>query len=86
MASVGSYYGGKARKGLLKWIVARLPVEKNSLYCEPFAGMLSVLLAREKSEVEMVNDLNGDIMAFWTALRDNKDELRDLCYATPVRS
>lgn len=40
-------------------------------YVEPFAGGLSVLLAKNSEGVsEVVNDLNGELANFWECLRD----------------
>jgi len=40
-------------------------------YVEPFAGGLAVLLANDPHGIsEVANDLNGDLMNFWTCLRD----------------
>ncbi len=59
--------GGKAP--LASRIVALMPPCTH--YVEPFAGGLSVLLARDPEGVsEVVNDLNGDLANFWACLRD----------------
>jgi DNA adenine methylase len=50
--------GGKSR--LLKKILPLLP--PHTCYCEPFAGGLAVLLAKQRSPVEVVNDLHGDLV------------------------
>jgi site-specific DNA-adenine methylase len=34
-------------------------------YCEPFAGGLAVLMAKERSQVEVVNDINGKTYTGW---------------------
>lgn len=52
-------------------------------YCEPFAGGLSVLLAKPPSLIETVNDLDKRIITFWRVLRDNPKELERLCALTP---
>lgn len=74
-----AYYGGKAR--LASRIAAMLPA--HSHYVEPFAGSLSVLLAKGASRMETVNDLDCDLMCFWRQLRDCPAELARLCALTP---
>lgn len=59
--------GGKGP--IADWIVSQLPPHSN--YCEPFAGGLAVLLAKEPEGVsEVVNDLNKNLSLFWRVLRD----------------
>jgi DNA adenine methylase len=74
-----SYYGGKTR--VAPKIVAALP--DHGHYVEPFAGSLAVLLAKPRSTLETVNDLNSDLMTFWQVLRDNPLELARICALTP---
>lgn len=74
-----AYYGGKTR--LARRIVALLP--EHNQYVEPFAGGLSVLLAKPRANMEVVNDLDGDLMTFWRVLRDRPDELARVCELTP---
>jgi DNA adenine methylase len=74
-----AYYGGKTT--LADRIVGLLP--EHSHYVEPFAGSLAVLLAKPRSEMETVNDLDGDLMTFWQVLRDQPDELARVCALTP---
>lgn len=74
-----SYYGGKAR--LAAVIASLLPAHQH--YVEPFAGALSVLMAKKPSRMETVNDLDGLLMTFWSVLRDKPEELRRLCALTP---
>jgi len=63
--------GGKSR--LLKWILPLIP--KHVCYCEPFAGGLAVLLAKPRSQVEVVNDINGDLVTFYRCVRFHPDVL-----------
>lgn len=67
------WHGGKAY--LAKRIVAMMP--PHLVYCEPYAGGLSVLLAKDPENVsEVVNDLNGELANFWTVLQ-SADTFRD---------
>lgn len=74
-----SYYGGKM--GLAPRIVELLPPHR--VYIEPFAGSLAVLFAKPRSQFEIVNDLDGALVAFWRCLRDRRDELEHVCALTP---
>lgn len=74
-----SYFGGKQR--LAHAIVGQFPAHRH--YVEPFAGSLSVLLAKPVSKLETVNDLDGDLMTFWRVLRDRPTELARACALTP---
>lgn len=55
-----SYYGGKQM--LASKIIKLIP--KHKLYVEPFFGGGAVFFAKEKSEVEIINDLNLNVINF----------------------
>jgi hypothetical protein len=74
-----TYYGGKTR--VADRIVDLLPPHQH--YVEPFAGSLAVLLAKRPSKLETVNDLDGDMCAFWRALREQPAALIQACALTP---
>lgn len=74
-----AYYGGKTT--MADRIVSLLPTHAH--YVEPFAGSLAVLLAKPRSEMETVNDLDRDLMTFWQVLRDRPDDLERLMLLTP---
>lgn len=74
-----AYFGGKTR--LAERIVAEFP--RHEHYVEPFGGSLAVLLAKTRSSMETVNDLDGDLMTFWRVLRDRPAELARACALTP---
>lgn len=74
-----TYYGGK--QSLAKKIISLFP--KHHLYCEPFAGGLAVLFAKEKSAVEVVNDKDWRVVNFFKVLKTKYDELNKLVQETP---
>ncbi|AGM31759.1 D12 class N6 adenine-specific DNA methyltransferase (plasmid) [Mycobacteroides abscessus subsp. bolletii 50594] len=74
-----AYFGGKQK--IAATIAAMLP--EHTHYVEPYAGGLSVLLAKKPSRLETVNDLDGDIVHFWRMLRDRPTELARACALTP---
>lgn len=74
-----AYFGGKTR--LADRIVDLLP--EHDHYVEPFAGSLAVLLAKPRSCMETVNDLDGDLMLFWRVLRDRPKDLAARMALTP---
>jgi DNA adenine methylase len=79
MKSPVPYFGSKQR--IAGWIAAQLPPHRH--YVEPYAGGLSVLLAKAPSAMETVNDLDHELMTFWRVLRDRPAELIRACALTP---
>ncbi len=66
-----TYYGGKA--GMADEIVAMMPPHR--VYIEPFLGSGAVLFAKRPATHEIVNDIDGAVVAFFRMLRDRPDEL-----------
>ena len=66
-----SYYGGKQL--MLKYILPNIP--KHRTYVEPFVGGGAVFWAKKPSEVEILNDTNGEIMNFYEVLKNDFIEL-----------
>lgn len=66
-----SWPGGKSK--LLKYILPLIPPHK--AYVEPFAGGLAVFLAKQRSAIEVLNDLNGDLVTFYRCVRFHPDTL-----------
>ncbi len=73
------YYGGKWR--LAPWIIANLPPHR--VYIEPFGGGAGVLLRKPRSEIEIYNDLDQEIVNVFRQVRCRGPELRALLDATP---
>jgi DNA adenine methylase len=59
------WQGGKSR--LLKEILPLIP--KHNCYCEPFFGGGAVLFAKDRSPVEVINDINGNLVALYRNLQ-----------------
>ena len=66
-----SWPGGKSR--LLDSILPLIP--KHTCYCEPFAGGLAVLLAKPRSQLEVINDIDGALVTFYRCVRFHPDVL-----------
>ncbi|MFD6619947.1 DNA adenine methylase [Streptomyces albidoflavus] len=79
MKSPVPYFGSKQR--IAPWIASLLPAHEH--YVEPYAGGLSVLLAKRPARMETVNDLDGELMVFWRVLRERPTELLRACMLTP---
>jgi DNA adenine methylase len=73
------YYGGKWR--LAPWIIAHFPA--HTCYVEPFGGAASVLLQKRPAKYEVWNDLEHDVVTFFTVLRERPGPLLRLLNATP---
>lgn len=73
------YVGGKSE--LAPQIVDLLP--DHHCYVEPFAGSASVLVNKPRANVEVLNDLDGDIVQFFETVRDRDEELREFVRDVP---
>lgn len=62
-----SYYGGKQT---LAPLIAKL-IPDHKLYCEPFIGGGAVFFNKEKSEVEVINDTNRQLIAFYRVVQND---------------
>ncbi len=70
MNPVFPWPGGKRR--LAPEIIARLP--EHICYAEVFGGGLAVLLAKEHSKIEAVNDASSDLVRFFRVVRFHHEE------------
>lgn len=73
-----TYYGGK--QNLAKEIVSLIP--KHKLYCEPFFGGGAVFFAKEPSQIEIINDLNGDLINFYKVVKTKFRQIQKEIKAT----
>jgi DNA adenine methylase len=73
-----SYYGGK--QNMLCHILPLIPEHK--AYTEAFAGGAALYFAKPPSEVEIINDTNGELVNFYWCLQNRFELLRAKVLAT----
>lgn len=79
MKAVLKYPGAKNRTA--KWICGYIP--EHNVYLEPFAGSLAVLFEKQRSHIETVNDLDGEIVNFFRVVREQPGALEEKIMLTP---
>lgn len=62
-----SYYGGK-QKLVSKIVPAIAP---HHLYCEPFCGGAAIFFSKPKSDVEVINDTNRELINFYRVVQQD---------------
>lgn len=70
-----------AKWGMAQKICSLMPPHRS--YLEPFFGSGAVLFNKQPSAIETVNDVDGDIVNFFTVLRDSPEELANRIALTP---
>ncbi len=73
------YFGGKWK--CANSIISLFPEHKT--FVDVFCGAASITLRKPRSKNEIINDINGEIVNFFTVLRDNNLELRTRLEKTP---
>lgn len=67
-----TYYGGK--QNMIKYLLDLIPA--HVIYCEPFFGGGALFFAKPKSEVEIINDKNGEVINFFKVVKTKFPELQ----------
>lgn len=62
------WHGGKWK--LAPWIIGPFP--RHTTYIEPYGGAASVLLRKPRSEIEIYNDLDDELINLFRVLQDDK--------------
>lgn len=73
-----TYYGGK--QNMLKHLLGMIP--EHRIYCEPFFGGGALFFAKPKAEVEVINDVNGEVINFFKVLKTKFPALQREVQAT----
>jgi len=79
--TIGTFAYPGSKTTYASWIIDHIP--EHHLYVEPFGGAASVLVAKSRSELEVYNDINGDCVDFFKAVRDKPVELERWVKHTP---
>ena len=73
------YFGGK--QAMVKHLVPLLP--PHDVYVEIFGGAASLLFGKHPSQLEVYNDIDGELVNFFRVLRNDASELIHLLELTP---
>lgn len=79
MNAVIKYPG--AKWSMAQWIIDRFPPHHS--YLEPFFGSRAVLFTKKRSNIETVNDLDGDIVNLFEQIRRDPERLAREIYWIP---
>jgi DNA adenine methylase len=74
MKTPTSYYGGK--QNLVSTILPLIP--KHTTYVEPFVGGGAIFWSKPKSEVEVINDYNRELINFYECVQNEFVELEKM--------
>lgn len=79
MKAVFKYPGSKW--SIASWIIDHFP--QHHSYLEPFFGSGAVLFTKQRSPIETVNDLDGDVVNLFDWIRKDPERLAQEIYWTP---
>lgn len=79
MKAIIKYPGSKW--GLAKWIISHFP--EHHSYLEPFFGSGAVLFNKLRSNIETVNDLDGNVVNLFEWMKRDPERLAHEIYYTP---
>ncbi len=79
MRAICKYPGSKW--SLANWIISFFP--EHHSYLEPFAGSMAVLFNKPRSNIETVNDLDGNVVNLFEWIKKDPERLAHEIYWTP---
>lgn len=79
MKAIFKYPGSKW--SIAKWVISFFPDHHS--YMEPFAGSLAVLMNKPRSNIETVNDLDGNVVNLFEWIKKDPERLAHEIYYTP---
>jgi site-specific DNA-adenine methylase len=74
------HYPG-SKWSMADWIISHFP--EHQTYLEPFFGSGAVLFSKKRSELETINDIDGEVINLFKVIREKPDELAYSIYADP---
>jgi DNA adenine methylase len=82
MKTVLKYPGSKWSTA--QWIISNFPAGYEKMtYLEPFFGSGAVFFNKNRSAIETINDLDGNVVNLFKVIRENPEELARLIEFTP---
>ncbi len=72
------------KQAIAQDIIKYFPEHK--IYVEPFFGAGGMFFQKRKAKFNMVNDIDKDVFCLFTTILNNKKELEELYYQTPIHS
>lgn len=79
MKAIIKYPGSKW--GTAEWIVSHFP--EHHSYLEPFFGSGGVFFNKPRSDIETINDIDGDVVNLFRWIKDDPERLAKEIYFTP---
>lgn len=79
MKALIKYPGSKW--GLARWIISHFP--EHHSYLEPFFGSGAVFFNKPRSNIETINDIDGNVVNLFKQIKDDPEKLAREIYLTP---
>ena len=79
MKSILKYPG--AKWGIAPWVISFFP--KHHSYLEPFFGSGGVFFNKARSNIETINDLDGEVINLFECVRSDPEKLAHAVFFTP---